>query len=68
MIKHLVCVDPFNNHFKDYTAELIGTNVLCKWGRIGQTHQSKEFEFDTIQEAVNFFNKKITEKLQRGYQ
>jgi predicted DNA-binding WGR domain protein len=41
--------------------------VITEWGKINSTLSSKEFPFETTEEAEAFLNKKVAEKTKKGY-
>lgn len=58
-----------NKHNKEWSAERKNqTSVICKWGKIGSTLQSKEISFSTVEDLTRFLNDKIDEKLKKGYE
>ena len=64
---YLEMVEPDNNHFKFWKAELQGNQIVREWGRIGETRQRKVDLFNNAVEARNFFVSKQNEKLNKGY-
>jgi len=53
-----------DNHFKFWRGELFNNgDVLCSWGRIGTTPQSKRFN----RVGSAFLTDKVSEKLGKGY-
>ena len=61
---NLIMSDVGENNNKFWNAELMNNDdVLCKWGRIGDSGQSKSFP------AVgkSFLDKKVREKIAKGY-
>ena len=62
----LTCV--VNGHNKEWNAKLKDDyTVVCRWGKIGGTLQSKEFKFGTVSSSLQYINEKIEEKLKKGY-
>jgi len=45
-----------------------GAVVMCQWGRLGTTGQSKDFTFSSPRKAREFLDAKCLEKLGRGYE
>lgn len=61
-------VNPAKNTRKFWTIQRVGrTKALCSWGRIGSWIQSKVFQFVDKNDMLDFFDKKVNEKLNRGY-
>lgn len=52
---------------KFWTASVEGSTVHVRWGKNGTQGQSKDFEFGSQGEALDYFEKKRTEKLVKGY-
>lgn len=52
---------------KFWKASVHGKTVTSHWGKIGTEGQTKDFSFPTELEAQAYFNKKVTEKLVKGY-
>lgn len=63
----LVNINIRANHFKFWEARLVGTSIVCSWGRIGSWTQSKVFAFRSKSAAIEFAEKKAASKLGRGY-
>ena len=67
-LQHFECIDREVNHRKYWVVtRLSPTLVRCAWGRIGTKGQSKDFSFTTAYRTTDFVNKKIREKLGKGY-
>lgn len=67
-IASITLTNTTGNHRKFWTVEPIGRKrLICKWGRIGSWIQSKVFAFETVQDAVDFAERKVENKLRRGY-
>lgn len=43
------------------------TIVATRWGRIGTPGQTKDYRFQNAQNAKGFVQKKVSEKLKKGY-
>jgi predicted DNA-binding WGR domain protein len=63
----LVCIDPIVNAKKHWSVRQDGLTVTFRWGRIGRNAQSLVKTFETESDARRFTNKKIDEKLGKGY-
>lgn len=64
MIKTVQLTNTTENHNKIWIGELYDNDtVITYWGRIGALLQSKEFE----NAGEEFLEKKISEKLKKGY-
>lgn len=63
----LDCIRPEFNNFKTYKISIEDHKVNCAWGRIGRTLQNKEFKFESQKSAIKFYEKKVQEKLKKGY-
>jgi len=60
---HLVKADPVKNNNKFWTGELMSDGtVICKWGRVGDSGQSKTFP----NAGKSFLDKKVREKTSEG--
>jgi len=55
------------NHFKFWSATLKNRTVRVSWGRIGSWVKDKKFSFDSNEESMDFFRRKLESKLRRGY-
>lgn len=62
MKKLLIFVDSTDNHNKFYLIQLEGDSVLVEYGRVGTSSQKK-----TYSGGQKTFDKKIKEKLKKGY-
>jgi len=60
-----VCKAGSSNKFWSY--DIDGLSVTMKWGRIGLAGQSKTKSFRSEGQLDNFLNKKIAEKVKKGY-
>lgn len=58
------CHDSSN---KFYNIELQNNAVLMHYGAVDKTSTTQEFEFDTVEEAKKFYDKKVISKLKSGY-
>lgn len=66
--ERLIFTDLNANNNKYWDIEQIGSNVTTRWGRVGATSgQTKHFSFGDDGEAQAFFDKKIREKMKKGY-
>lgn len=55
-------------HNKFWSSEIRPDHtVITRWGRLGTKGQSKTFEFNSDWAAQDFIDKKVTEKLRKGY-
>jgi len=45
-----------------------GWSLVCDWGRIGRTRQTRIALYDTLQSAQEAYARKLREKQRRGYQ
>ena len=43
-------------------------SLVCTWGRIGRTRQTRITLYDTLQSAHEAYARKLREKHRRGYQ
>jgi poly [ADP-ribose] polymerase len=67
-IERLIYTDLKDNHNKFWQIERNGTHVATHWGRVGATSgQTKSFAFGDESKAEAFFEKKIKEKMKKGY-
>lgn len=57
----------FGKSNKFYNVELNHTVVLAEWGAVGKTSSVLETEFETVEEAKAFMDKKVLSKLKSGY-
>ena len=53
---------------KFWTVQVSGNTQTCTWGRIGRKAQTGSWTFDSHAEAVESANKKIGQKLKKGYE
>ena len=68
LTKEIQLINVEDGHHKQWCGQLFDDNtVITSWGKIGATPQSKEFSFETPEEAEAFLNKKETEKLKKKY-
>jgi poly [ADP-ribose] polymerase len=66
--ERLIYTDLNANNNKYWDCTLDGPNVTTRWGRVGATSgQTKHFSFGDDGEAQAFFDKKIREKMKKGY-
>lgn len=56
------------NSHKFYEVKVAGTQVTIRYGRIGDAGQSSSSNFPTPEKAVAEANKKINEKIKKGYE
>jgi predicted DNA-binding WGR domain protein len=61
-----VCKNGHHNKFWSY--ELDGSDVVVKWGRLGQSGQQKRHKFASVVSAESFAQGKVYEKQKKGYQ
>jgi len=66
-MKPVRLVNTTEGHRKFWAVEVVGRKALCSWGRIGTWIQSKEFQFDSADAAIDFACKKAQSKLGKGY-
>ena len=63
----LVKSDPVNNNNKFWKGTVYSDGtVLCQWGRVGDTGQSKTFNEGSVAAAERFLDKKANEKKRDG--
>lgn len=70
MTKHvtdLEYIDSSTNSSKFWRIERDGVNVTTTWGRIGTAGQNQDKSFSSEAAAQDFTDKKISEKLMKGY-
>jgi predicted DNA-binding WGR domain protein len=68
LVKKIEMTCTIENHNKYWSIELYDNNVVTTtWGKIGSTLSTKEFPFNTIEEAEAFLHKKVIEKTNKGY-
>lgn len=65
-------IDPERNHNKEWSIQgpidsATVWRVVCRWGRIGTTKQSKEWLFGSESKAREFIRRKQEEKEREGY-
>lgn len=60
-------VNVSGEHRKFWTVEVLGRNVICSWGRIGNSPQAKMFKFRSEAAALDFAERRLYSKLMRGY-
>ena len=65
--KEIYMIMTSDNHHKQWEARIFANEVQTKWGRIGGTLSKKDFDFETPAEANKYYEKKIKEKLNKGY-
>lgn len=66
--ERLIYTDLVANNNKYWDIELNGPTVITRWGRVGATSgQSKSFPLGSEASAQAFFDKKIREKMKKGY-
>lgn len=66
--ERLIFTDLVANNNKYWDCTLDGTLVTTRWGRVGATSgQSKDFALGSESAAQAFFDKKIKEKMKKGY-
>lgn len=66
--ERLILTDLVANNNKYWDIERDGSKVVTRWGRVGaHSGQSKAFPLADEASAVKFFNKKIAEKMKKGY-
>lgn len=69
--KSLNYLDPTANSNKFYTIELHDKDgiyeVYIEYGRVGKSSQQIDYNFSSLYQAESFFNKKIREKIKKGY-
>jgi poly [ADP-ribose] polymerase len=66
--ERLIFTDLVANNNKYWEAEMNGTLVTTRWGRVGASvGQSKDFALGSEAAAQAFFDKKIKEKMKKGY-
>lgn len=53
---------------KFYNIEINNTEVIIEYGAIGKTSTTDGEEFETVEEARKFFEKKVVSKIKSGYQ
>ena len=60
-----------DNNNKFYKASIRQSGIVyivdTNWGRVGASGQSKSYDFDELQEAEYFYEKKVGEKEKKGY-
>ena len=56
-----------SKYLKVYNIEQIDNNIYIEFGKKNHVLQKKEFIFKTTEEAFNVYNKKIKEKINKGY-
>ena len=61
----LINVNP--GHAKFYSFRLRCRKIDCIWGRIGGQWKAHSFTFDDNDEALEFLERKLQQKLRRGY-
>lgn len=47
---------------------MIGRVAVCSWGRIGSWEQEKEFNFRSVNSAIEFAVRKAASKIAKGYE
>ena len=62
MKKMLIFVDTVHNKNKYYQLELVGSTVQVEYGRVGANPQTRSYQGGPL-----MFNKKLNEKLKKGY-
>jgi len=65
---YLELSDEHSNAHKFYEVSVEGTGVIIRFGRIGAEGRREEHRFSAEEEAAAFAEKKIKEKMQKGYQ
>lgn len=67
-MKQIHLIMETETHHKQWGAELNGSLVSTAWGRVGaEKLQSQTKSFPTPEDAEKFFNKKLKEKMAKGY-
>lgn len=66
--ERLIYTDLNANNNKYWDIELDGSTVVTRWGRVGTpSGQTKHFSFGDDDAARKFFDRKIKEKMKKGY-
>jgi len=68
LIKSIKLNNETDGHSKTWIGSLFDNGtVITEWGKIGNELQSKEFPFESMEEAEIFLDKKYNEKLKKKY-
>lgn len=66
--ERLIYTDLNANNNKYWDIEQNGSSVTTRWGRVGAASgQTKHFSFSDDDSAIKFFEKKVKEKMKKGY-
>lgn len=57
-----------NGHYKFWNIKQLDTLIITEWGAIGTVGESLIKQFDTVEDATIYFQKKEKEKFNKGYQ
>src|SRR4051812_47623714 len=64
---YLELSDPASGSHKFYEVTVVGATVIIRFGRIGATGQIKTESYSSSEGALHAAEKKIREKLNKGY-
>jgi predicted DNA-binding WGR domain protein len=67
MPKEVVYLNQEDNHNKIWSYEIIGNDVLVKWGRVGLAGQEDRKTFSSESAQQKFISDKVREKEKKGY-